>query len=52
VITFIYLFIPNELLVGKKLHPLIEFLLFWDKLIHYIYNEVKLVSYLLFFILL
>jgi len=56
------LLIPNELLLGKKLDSLIEFLLFWEKLYKLQFshmcnevnmcNEVKMVSCLIFFILL
>ena len=35
------LFIPNELLVGMKLHPLIEYLLFWEKV-----HKVTVSSYI------
>ena len=49
------LLIPKELLVGKKLHPLIQFLLFWEKMYklqsYHMCDEVKMVSCLIFFIL-
>ena len=49
------LFIPNKFLVGKKLHPLIELLPFWEKLrnlqFSHTCNEPKYVSCMVFFIL-
>lgn len=47
------LFIPNELLAGRKLHPLIALLVFLEKLqaLHFFHlqSKVKLVFCLVFF---
>ena len=49
------LFIPNELLVGERVYPLIEFLLCWEKLyklqFSHMCDEVKMTSCLIFSIL-